>query len=114
VIRNVVLHILNEQPMMADLFAPPSPADVTLVCTNLRLMNGKRPIFVDLVASTFVFPYAQLRFVEVPPAGGAGDEPPPAPASAVAATGGPGTGARPALDEELELDEDLLRRVREL
>ena len=46
-IRNVILHLNNEQPLLADLYEPPSPGDVGLRCTNLRMMNGKRPVFVD-------------------------------------------------------------------
>jgi hypothetical protein len=29
-IRNAVLHLLNEQPMLVDLFEAPSPGDVGL------------------------------------------------------------------------------------
>src|SRR5690606_8425460 len=46
-IRNAVIHLLNEQPLLADLFELPGPADVALRCTNLRTMSGNRPVFVD-------------------------------------------------------------------
>lgn len=101
-IRDAVLHLLNEQPLVADLPAMPSPGDVTLHCTNLRTLNRKRPVFVDDVAATFIVPYAQIRFVEIPttsPARAEGRDTP--------------TLAAPA-PQELGLDEDLLRRVREL
>ena len=39
--------------MLADLFELPQAADVGLRCTNLRDMNGKRPIFVDDANSMF-------------------------------------------------------------
>ena len=68
VIRDAVLHLHNEQPMIADLLDLPSNADVGLRCTNLRDMNGKRPIFIDDQASVFFFPYLHVRFVEIPPA----------------------------------------------
>ena len=60
-IRNVILHLNNEQPLLADLFEAPSPGDVGLRCTNLRSMNGKRPVFIDDVASIFFFPYLHIR-----------------------------------------------------
>ena len=69
-IRNVVLHINNEQPLLADLFELPNAADVGLRCTNLRTMNGKRPVFVDDINSVFFFPYLHIRFVEIMPASG--------------------------------------------
>jgi hypothetical protein len=101
-IRDAVIHLLNEQPMVADLPTMPSPGDLVLVCTNLRTMSRKRPIFVDHVASTFVFPYAQIRFVEIAGESPGGSDVAPVPAIAA-----------PEPDE-IELDEDLLRRVREL
>lgn len=118
-IRDAVLHINNEQPLLADLFEAPMPGDVGLRCTNLRSMNGKRPVFVDDSASIFFFPYLHIRFVEIPPAAmSSGD-----PSLAVAVDGAqapayrPTNGAvppeEPVLDEDLEIDEDFLRRVRE-
>ncbi len=101
-IRDAVLHLLNEQPLVADLPAMPSPGDVTLHCTNLRTLNRKRPVFVDDVAATFIVPYAQIRFVEIPTTSSA--------RAAVRET----AALAPPTPEELELDEDLLRRVREL
>jgi hypothetical protein len=168
VIRNAVLHLANEQPLLADLFAPPSGRDVSLVCTNLRTMNGSRPVFADHADSLFVFPYSHIRFVEVSAGalaavtpvlsagqltdgsadgsngseGSGGGDPARQLVAAIAAraaeqaataTPDPGVegpdsataqggddGAAPAdgpvddLDEELELDEDFLRRVREI
>lgn len=102
VIRDAVIHLHNEQPLLADLPAMPSPGDLALVCTHLRTMSRKRPIFVDDVASTFVFPYSQIRFVEIPPEPASGTERVVAPPVAEAHL------------DEIELDEDLLRRVREL
>ena len=127
VIRNAVLHLLNEQPLLADLLRMPEPADSGLVCTNLRMMNGKRPVFVDDSASTFFFPYRQMRFIEIP-----GGRPPlelSAPATEAAPAAGPpgavptavtpavspaGSGEEPPVERDLELDEELLRRVREI
>jgi hypothetical protein len=119
VIRNVVLHLNNEQPLVADLFEAPSPGDVGLRCTNLRQLNGKRPVFVDDMKSVFFFPYLHIRFVEIPPAALAGADsslatidddvdggpqgrstPPPPP-------------AEPEPEADLEIDEDFLRRIRE-
>jgi hypothetical protein len=66
VIRNVVIHVVNEQPLMADLYAMPESSDAGLVCTNLRGMDGKRPTFINRSEATFFFPYLVIRFIEVP------------------------------------------------
>ena len=111
-IRDAVLHLNNEQPMLADLFELPSSADVGLRCTNLRTLNGKRPVFVDDVASVFFFPYLHIRFVEIPPAAMADpDMPLPVP---VAAGMEANAAAEAEAEEDLEIDEDFLRRIREV
>jgi len=66
VIRNVVVHIANEQPILADLLMEPKPSDVALICSNLRTMGGKKPVFIDKTESTFILPLAHIRFVEIP------------------------------------------------
>jgi hypothetical protein len=110
VIRNVVIHITNEQPLLADLFELPTPTDVSLVCTNVRMLDGKKPIFIDHSKSTFVFPYLNVRFIEMLPGSTAGlNDQAPGEADGVAVESG--------ADEpevELELDEDFLRRIREV
>ncbi len=112
-IRNVILHLNNEQPLLADLYEPPSPADVGLRCTNLRMMNGKRPVFVDEIKSIFFFPYLHIRFVEIPPGAITGSDPSmdvAAEADEVPTSQPPA----PEIEADLEIDEDFLRRIREV
>jgi len=105
-IRDAVLHLENEQPLVADIYRLPEPTDVGLLCTNLRTLDGRRPVSVDDSRSVFFFPYRVLRFVEVrPSSAGMEDE-------ALAAAAAPEAEPEPAGD--LELDEELLRRVREV
>ena len=65
-IRSVIVHIANEQPLLADLFDIPVATDAGLLCTNLRLKDGKRPVFIDEIENTFFFPYLIIRFLEIP------------------------------------------------
>ena len=118
-IRNVVIHLVNEQPLLADIDHVPTPRDFVLVCSNLRTMNGKRPVFIDHIESTFVFPYGQVRFVEVPVAakgGGRGRDAASDTAPAEGSPEGPSQAPEPPPEPEgdLEIDEDFLRRVREI
>ena len=110
-IRNVVIHINNEQPLLADLYDMPATADISLVCTNVRMLDGKKPIFVDHSSSTFVFPYLHIRFIEILAGAATGlpDQPAEEPSAAVDVP-------VPADEAEadLELDEDFLRRIRDV
>jgi hypothetical protein len=133
VIRNVVIHVSNEQPLLADLYSVPSSGDVGLVCTNVRMMDGKRPIFIDHADSTIFFPYLHVRFIEIPSgemqkhmaaggftpdaagATGAEDVEQRLPAVTGEASGLDG-GDRIELEteDELVIDEDFLQRVRDI
>jgi hypothetical protein len=103
VIRNAVIHLTNEQPLLADLYALPAPGDTVIMCTNLRTMGGKRPVFADHIESVFYFPYLHVRFLEIPPGA---DPSRPAPE-------GKARVAEPEPEVELEIDEDFLKRVRD-
>ena len=109
VIRNAVLHLQNEQPLLVDLFEIPKAEDQGLVCTNLRMMDGKRPIFVDRIESVFFFPYLHIRFLEIPP-----DSSGLAEVEAPSEEAAPAPAETPEPEEDLELDEDFLRRIREV
>jgi hypothetical protein len=111
VIPNVVIHINNEQPLLADLYEMPTAADVSLVCTNVRLLDGKKPIFIDRTSSIFAFPYLNIRFIEIPAAVATGLPELPV-EEAVLVPAAPDIEPEPELD--LELDEDFLRRIRDV
>lgn len=110
-IRDVVLHINNEQPLRADLFELPESDMVLLRCTNVRTMNGTRPVYIDDLNSIIYFPMLHLRFIEILPATqgaehlalGPGEERVPVQAGI----------AKSDLDDDLQIDEDFLRRVRD-
>ena len=111
-IRNAVVHVLNEQPLLVDLYDTPKPEDQGLLCTNLRTMDGKKPIFIDRIESVFFFPYLHIRFVEIPPKAMSGGDP-------LALGSEPderevATPAAPEPEPDLEIDEDFLRRIREV
>ncbi len=102
-IRDAVIHLQGEQPLVADLPMLPAATDSCLVCTNLRTLDGKRPVFVDAIGSTFIIPLQHVRFIEIVPGGDAAAN------ARVALEAG-----RLTPDEAPEeLDEDFLRRIRE-
>jgi hypothetical protein len=132
VIRNVVVHISNEQPLLTDLYDVPNPTDAGLLCTNLRSMDGKRPIFIDRIENSFFFPYHVIRFLEIPSGALEGHEADGGRAAADGREAGSASGLRsrasdsnlpaviepptagePGFDVGDEIDEDFLRRIRD-
>jgi hypothetical protein len=134
VIRNVCIHVNNEQPLLADLYAVPTAADAGLLCTNLRTLEGRRPVFIDRIEATFFFPYHVVRFIEIPV--GALDAAAASPAAASGSGRSPGgpaaggaddhpeqrlpvpvpgaTGVEEDGEAELEIDEGFLQRIRDI
>ena len=106
VIPNVIIHLINDLPVVADLEELPSGGDLSIRCTNVRTVDGKRPNFIHDRNSSFVFPMAVIRLLEAPQAGSVIDEEFEAqkPLAALPAPQAP--------DEEP--DEDLLARIREV
>lgn len=101
-----ILHLTNDQPLSVELTQMPTPGDIAIVCTNLRTIDGKKPVFIDFATSTFVFPMSHIRFVEVLQAADDANR-----SAANLGVAGPDAEADEA--EDLEIDEDFLRRVRE-
>jgi hypothetical protein len=74
-------------------------------------MSGTRPVWIDDSSSLFCFPFSIVRFLEIHP----GTEQEGGPSRDSAGAGRAPGPARPADAEgDLEIDEDLLRRVREV
>jgi hypothetical protein len=65
------------------------------------------------MASVFVLPYVHIRFVEVP-AASAVETGLPVEVPVAAAVGAPQMAAASDDNDELEIDEDFLRRIREV
>jgi hypothetical protein len=122
VIRDAVIHMNNEQPLVCDLRDMPDASDVALLCTNLRLVDGRKPTFIDTTESWFVIPYHIIRFVELPLASVEAGERLALPSGPIRAPGDDedededggselGDDDDELLDEE---SEDLLQRIREV
>ena len=81
------------------------------------MMNGKRPVFVDDIKSIFFFPYLHIRFVEIPPGAISGTDATMdllVEAEADADEAPRNQPPAPEVEADLEIDEDFLRRIREV
>jgi hypothetical protein len=120
VIKNAVIYFTGRLPIVADLRALPAPSDMTILATNLRTRDGKRPTFADSSESWFIMPLRDVMAIELPrdslelaeqvPSSdsepielGPPSQPPPPPSTTELPDASP-----------LETDEDLLARIRQL
>ena len=64
---SVIIHIQNEDPILGEMEAIPSPGDTMLVVKNPRRRDGKDLTFIDANVSTVVWPVSRVNFIEVMP-----------------------------------------------
>ncbi len=63
----VLLHLPNEDPILAEIDELPKPDDTNVTVTNMRKRDGTRLSYVDGEAEKFIFPWHRITFIEVMP-----------------------------------------------
>ena len=65
----VQIHIVNEQPIVAEVEALPSMHDTLLTIANPRQRDGKDVAFLAPNVTTIIVPVSRLNFIQVLPSG---------------------------------------------
>ena len=63
--KTVILHILNEDPIVADMEELPDPTATFITCTNLRKKDGKPVTYVERGVKQILFPWNRINFIEI-------------------------------------------------
>lgn len=63
----VIVHILNEEPVVAELEELPDPQDQILICINPRLRDGRDVPYVLQEVRSLVYPWHRIQCVEILP-----------------------------------------------
>lgn len=63
--KTVILHILNEDPILADMEDLPNPSAIYISCNNLRKRDGKPVNYLTPGAKTILFPWSRINFIEI-------------------------------------------------
>lgn len=61
----VIIHLHNEDPILAEMEALPGPTDQSIVITNPRRRDGRSLHYITEGATVFVFPWTRINFIEV-------------------------------------------------
>lgn len=62
-----IIHLMNEDPIQAELEELPKPGDNCLYLLNPRRRDGKPVHYLDREAVQFIFPWTRITFVEILP-----------------------------------------------
>lgn len=61
----VIIHLHNEDPVLAELEAVPDPSHQFLHVLNPRRRDGRSLHYVTEGATSFLFPWTRITFVEI-------------------------------------------------
>lgn len=67
--QTVLVHIMNEEPIMAEIEELPNPQDQIVFLMNPRRRDGKELHYVLSEVQTIILPWHRISFVEVMPTG---------------------------------------------
>lgn len=63
----VLIHMLNEDPIVAEIDRVPDPSDQFLVCENPRRRDGKDITYLLPEVKSLLVPWSRIHCVEVLP-----------------------------------------------
>ena len=63
----VIIHILNSEPILAEIDELPAPADNTITLRNPRHIDGKDINYIQEQVSTVIWPIENISFIEIMP-----------------------------------------------
>lgn len=61
----ILIHIANDEPILADIDELPDPNAQAIACTNVRRRDGKDISYIDRDAVQFFFPWHRIGLIEV-------------------------------------------------
>ena len=65
----VLVHILNEDPVLGEVDALPAGGDNMIIIKNPRRRDGKDVQYLELNVSTVIWPMHRVNFIEIMPTG---------------------------------------------
>lgn len=68
--HTLLIHLLNEDPMVGEVEELPAPGDVSIRVQNPRKRDGKDLPYVQNDVTTVFLPWTRISFIEVLPSGG--------------------------------------------
>jgi hypothetical protein len=61
----VILHLMNEDPVVAEMEAIPDPTHQSVLLLNPRRRDGRPLHYVTEGARAFIFPWSRISFIEI-------------------------------------------------
>jgi hypothetical protein len=65
--QTVIIHLVNEDPILVEVEDLENLDGPVLECMNPRRRDGKRLHYIDPEATSFLFPWHRISFIELMP-----------------------------------------------
>ena len=65
--KTCILHIMGEDPIVADLDREPEPGDLFVRVSNLRKRDGKDVNYLTAGVQAVIYPWHRITFLEIMP-----------------------------------------------
>jgi hypothetical protein len=62
---DIIIHLTNEDPILAEMEELPDPTHQCIVVTNPRRRDNRPLHYVTEGAASFVFPWNRISFIEI-------------------------------------------------
>ncbi len=66
---SILIHLMNEDPVLGEVDSLPSLTDILIVVKNPRRRDGKDLHYLEPNVNTVMWPVARINFIEVMPSG---------------------------------------------
>lgn len=63
--KTVILHIMGEDPVVAEIEQDPLPTDAFIRVSNMRKRDGKDVQYLSAGVASVIFPWHRITFIEV-------------------------------------------------
>ncbi|MBN1562970.1 MAG: hypothetical protein JXA10_03980 [Anaerolineae bacterium] len=67
--HSILVHVANEEPVLAEVEELPSTTDQAVYCINPRKRDGKELHYVLTEVQTIIIPWHRINFIEIMPSG---------------------------------------------
>lgn len=64
---SVLIHVLNEDPIVGEIERIPEPSDQVLVVTDVQRRDGRNVAYILPETNTVVFPWSRIHCLEILP-----------------------------------------------
>lgn len=64
---SIIMHLMNEDPVLGELERLPEQSDQVIIITNPRMKDGKDLPYLEAEVTTMIVPWHRITFIEIIP-----------------------------------------------